>query len=505
MLIKNKLGRLQKLSGALSRLRSPPMPRSDTWSQKSGARDRLLDEDFLELDKLLDQLDMRDRTLAATRCEEAITPSTPLADPLPLSREWRNEVGSKSDDVAQRYFNSPEILDYVNHNFKKETIMSKEFPSQARAVPRDQLNGWLTDSDGTQKHYKNGLLHRDGNHPAEIRPNGTSLYYKNGNLHRDGNLPAMIGVRGTAKFSIDGKYHRLGGLPAVTWSKGPFRHEWWVNGEIQRALKKDGTQEWYADGSDDRDLAVLHRVDGPAVIHPNGREEFHLNGQQFGSREQWLGALDRLNDITEEALDRELIDEDPVDLVDYEEDLTVESQTTKAPKSKKVKTMTKPSFTETLKTNAVSAGYRVAGTQLTTVVRNAILAVMRKNGADGGAIQAFSTFLDTEYGTAMISFAIGSGLPYVPHFGDDPRVARLATELQVGGMATVGNAIMGEAMQHVLPAISQILQSLPAADGETSNVRVIESKSESKLAETLMEEEEDAETTAEPEMKTMKA
>lgn len=375
---------------------------------------------------------------------------------------------------------------------------------EREAVMAKTKSGWITEPDGTTKHYKNGVLHADGDQPAEVRPNGTNLYYKNGSLHRDGNLPAMVGIRGTAKFAVDGKYHRLGGLPAITWSKGPYRHEYWINGEIIRAVKKDGTQEWYAPGSSDREDAILHRADGPAVIHPNNREEFWLNGNQFNTREQWLGALSRLNDMKEEALDQELIDEDPVDeiYVDTTDDAPVTIKESK--KNKKEKTMNKPSFAENLKANAVSAGFRVAGTQLTTAVKGAILTVMRNKGADGGAIQAFSAFLDTEFGAAMISFMIGSGLPYIPMYGENPSVARLATEMQVGGMATAGNAIIGEAMQHVLPAITQILQTLPSVDGETtSNVRVIESK-ESKLAETLMDEEEETDTT-ETSAKTMNA
>ena len=178
--------------------------------------------------------------------------------------------------------------------------------------------GWITEPDGTQKHYdKNGVLHKEDG-PAEVRPNGTVLYYRNGSLHRDGNLPAMMGIRGTEKFAVDGKYHRLGGLPAITWSRGPFRFEWWSNGEIQRAQRKDGTQEWYAPGCADRDEALLHRVDGPAVIHTNGVEEFWLHGAKYPNRDFWLQALNQENLAKQEiaSLDQGLIDEDPIDDVE---------------------------------------------------------------------------------------------------------------------------------------------------------------------------------------------
>ena len=160
--------------------------------------------------------------------------------------------------------------------------------------------------------------------------------------------------------------------------------------------------------------------------------------------------------------------------------------------------MSKPSFTEIMKSNAASAAYRVAATQSVNVIKSAILTVMRNKGADGGSVQAFSAFLDTEYGSAMIGFAVGSGLRYIPQLGDDPRIVRLAEELSIGGMATFGNAVVGEAMQHVLPALTEILKSLPKEE-EASNVRIIESASTKKLEEALEEEETEAkEETASP-------
>ena len=485
--ILDKLNQLEKkLSGLDANLNKIQAPKVEPVNI---ARDVFAESDLRELERMLDDLEG-----AARRVER-----DPRVSVQPTEQDINHLIKTLEDAGAKVVaVNGKPIMASSDLN----TYLERE---AAMASTRTR-NGWVNEPDGTQKHYKNGVLHMDNDSPAEIRPNGTSLYYKNGSLHRDGNLPAMLGVKGTAKFAVNGQYHRLGGLPAVTWSKGPYRNEWWVNGEIERAVRKDGTEEWYAPGCEDRDEAVLSRTDGPAVIHPpdvrgNRREEFWINGNQFNTREQWIGALSRLNDMQEEALEHELIDEDPVDAID-ETPVTIHEA---KPKTKKEKTMSKPSFTESLKANAVSAGYRVAGTQLTSVVKSAILTVMRDKGADGGAIQAFSTFLDTEFGAAMISFMIGSGLPYVPHFGDDPRVARLATELQVGGMATAGNAIIGEAMQHVLPAVSQILSNLPAADGETtSNVRVIESK-DNKLAESLMEEGEEETDAEETSAKTMKA
>jgi hypothetical protein len=416
----------------------------------------LTQDDLRELERMLDEI-------------EAIHP--PVPEP---QTHWQNE------------YVEPDMLGNQNSAYlEREMKMAR---------PK---NGWFSEPDGTQKHYKDGKLHMDGDRPAEVRPNGTQLYYKNGKLHRDNNQPAMTCARGTVKYAVNGKYHRVGGEPAIIWSKSPYAKEWWVNGQIQRVLKRDGTQEWYAPGAADRDEARLHREDGPAVIHPNGRQEFWLDGVQYRTQAAWEDALLHRTTSQEEALDRELIDEDPIE--DY-----VAEKTTEVQEKKEGKKMNKPSFTEILKQNAVDAGYRVAATQSTNIVKNAILTVMRNKGADDGAIAGFAKFLDTEFGAALISFALGSGLHYVPHFSEDPRVQRLAEEMRVNGMATAGNAVIGEAMNHVLPALTQVLQNLPAVEESASNVRVIESSSESRLAEAI-EEEENNEVEETIPAKTMKA
>lgn len=400
-----------------------------------------------------------------------------------------------------------QLVDDVENKIR--TIYEGGLPPETQHVEREPVmakskSGWVTEVDGTKKHYtKEGVLHMEGQ-PAEVRPNGTQLYYVNGALHRDGGQPAMQGARGTQKYAVNGKYHRLGGLPAITWSKGPYRFEYWVNGEIQRAQRKDGTQEWFAPGSTERDDAAYHRTDGPAVIHPNGAEEFWLNGAKY-TQAGWLTALERLNANQEEALDQELIDEDPIEAVEeLEEVVTTKTKTTKATKETK---MEKPSFTEMFKANAVSAGYRVAGTQITNVVKGAFLTAMANRGTEGGTLQAIKGFLDSDLGEAFIAFAIGSGLIYLPGgIGDKPEVQRLAEEMRVNGMATTGNLIMGEAMQHLIPAVMQIVNTLPAVTPEKTNtVRVIEAADTSKLA-AAMEEEENEEATEEVALaKTMKA
>lgn len=461
-------------------------PSSVSISKKNP--DLFLDKELLELEKILNKFDQSYEEFA-----RAAEPTTIRKEATIAPEHLHRVHGNLYHDPLWLNLHQPmpvpavEKPENVKH-FEQNYLSERD--NEMSLKPKATKNGWSMEADGDQKHYVNGVLHRD-NGPAEIRADGTQLYYRNGKLHRDGGLPAFVGVRGAERFAVDGKYHRVGGLPAKTWVKGPYRQEWWENGEIIRALRKDGSYEYYAPGSDDRETAKLHRTDGPAVIHANGNTEYWLNGNHYPTLNNWLGALEKMN--AAKSLEKGLIDEDPID----NEEMV---DTVRTVETKEKKKMSKPSFTEMMKTNAVSAGYRVAGTQLTTLVKNAVLTVMRNKGADGGAIQAFSSFLDTEFGNAMISFAIGSGLNYVPHFSDDPRVQRLAEEMSVAGMAIAGNAVIGEAMQHVLPAVSTILQNLPSADGKTetaSNVRVIETEAPKSLAKTMEEEvgEEEAETT----------
>ena len=124
----------------------------------------------------------------------------------------------------------------------------------------------------------------------------------------------------------------------------------------------------------------------------------------------------------------------------------------------------KPTLGDILKDNLASAGYRVAATQSTTLIKNSIVSLMRSKGATNEHIQGLVSFLETEWGMALISGGLGIGLNYLPKYGDDPRVQRLAEEMRISGMAIVGNEIVGEAIQHVLPALTSILDKLPAVE-----------------------------------------
>lgn len=120
-------------------------------------------------------------------------------------------------------------------------------------------------SDVWRGWFKGGLLHRDGDKPAEVHADGSMAWYKHGKEHRDEDNPAYIDRRGLCKkiWYKNGEKHRDGDKPAVTSNYGD---EWWQHGIQCRdgdkpAVIMDNYRAWY------NDRGVYHRDgDNPAVI-----------------------------------------------------------------------------------------------------------------------------------------------------------------------------------------------------------------------------------------------
>ena len=103
--------------------------------------------------------------------------------------------------------------------------------------------------------------------------------------------PAIIGNHGSKFWWINGELHNPDG-PAVTYPNG--YKQWWINGkelteeefdaltnpqpnqpmEIQYVQNDNGNTYYYSD----RDMTILHRLDGPAAIGPNGYTAHYING-----------------------------------------------------------------------------------------------------------------------------------------------------------------------------------------------------------------------------------
>lgn len=126
----------------------------------------------------------------------------------------------------------------------------------------------------------------------------------------------------------------------------------------------------------------------------------------------------------------------------------------------------KPEFWDMMKDDGKSALYRVAATQSTKGVKAGILKMMEGRGSDNGSLKALEEVLETEFGTALVSAILGMGLTYAPKISEDERVARLAQELRVNSMGTVGNAVAGIAMEHFVPVILNAVNSIPAEENQ---------------------------------------
>lgn len=137
---------------------------------------------------------------------------------------------------------------------------------------------------------------------------------------------------------------------------------------------------------------------------------------------------------------------------------------------------------DTLKDDAKEAAYRVAGTQITNGVKAALVKVFDGRGGKSEQMEMFKALLDSEVGDSLISLILGFGLNYAPKLKDDPRVQKLSEEFRINGMSVAGNAIVGAAMDTLLPVLNSALQSLP--EEENSNARITEASEEEEEEET---------------------
>jgi hypothetical protein len=98
----------------------------------------------------------------------------------------------------------------------------------------NERNGWYTDKDGTRRHYRNGLRHREDG-PAAIWLDGTQFWYRNGLRHREDG-PTAIYPGGYRAWYLNGHLHREDG-PAIIY--------------------RDGSRAWFLDGKEVRMEDVL--------------------------------------------------------------------------------------------------------------------------------------------------------------------------------------------------------------------------------------------------------
>jgi hypothetical protein len=103
--------------------------------------------------------------------------------------------------------------------------------------------------------------------------------------YRDGDKPAWIGADGSMEWLKNGRFHRDDDKPAILNER---RLEWYKNDKLHRDGDKpaeigaDGILGWRKNG-------LPHRITGPAVIYPNNKHEYWINGVNITKEvESWL-------------------------------------------------------------------------------------------------------------------------------------------------------------------------------------------------------------------------
>lgn len=147
---------------------------------------------------------------------------------------------------------------------------------------------------------------------------------------------------------------------------------------------------------------------------------------------------------------------------------------TKATETKAEKGNTAMSVMEILKDRGKKAGIRGTGRQITRGTRAAIISLLKSKGADEGTLAIVAAFLETEFGTGVVSLILGGVLPQIPMLNQDTRVQVLAEEFQVEGLTVVGDAVLGEVMKYFTPVVVDALRGMERIEEETDAAEEVE-------------------------------
>jgi len=130
----------------------------------------------------------------------------------------------------------------------------------------------------------------------------------------------------------------------------------------------------------------------------------------------------------------------------------------KAKMKKEISVDPKESFVSKLKDDGADAAYRVGARQMSKAVQTAMVKMLQDKGYKKTQVTAIKEFLASELGDVFIKNVLGYALTYFPHLSQNERAQRMAKEFRVEGIAQIGNM----AMEHLLPAMMQVFQHLPA-------------------------------------------
>ena len=264
------------------------------------------------------------------------------------------------------------------------------------------------------------------------------------------------------------------------------------------ALIKDGTKEWDTTGRypptkatvigferDENDKAIkpLLAIDRCQFKVRNIRSDqarytYHMDDDMSMRFRKKYG-----DDADEDAVDN-IYDYGFVYVNNERAFKTTSTDTKQGEMNMSKETTERPAFLDIIKGDAKDAGYRIAATQISKGTKAGIMAILTKQGGSSSALKAMEEMLDTAYGEALISFALGLGTHYAPIPQlQDPRVQKISEEFRIQAMSGAGNEIMSTVMEMLLPVIMGALASLPAeATAEKARVADHNEEIEEELA-----------------------
>lgn len=134
----------------------------------------------------------------------------------------------------------------------------------------------------------------------------------------------------------------------------------------------------------------------------------------------------------------------------------------------------------TIKTDSIKAGYRIASTQLTNVVRNSVINILRNQDIAESQLSAVHSFLSSEAGSSFVQYLLGLSLQYAPKIKDNVHVARVSRELRVEGITGAGSFLTSTLFSSLMPILSSIpeMRIEELEEEQTSEVDILAAETE---------------------------
>ena len=118
----------------------------------------------------------------------------------------------------------------------------------------------------------------------------------------------------------------------------------------------------------------------------------------------------------------------------------------------------------TVKVEGTEAVWRTAANQAVMAVREPLIAALRRKGVSETVLGSVGEFLQTEIGMAAIALLLGTALSNIPSFGNNPKVAKLSSEMRIQGMATAGNLLAEMVTGPMRGIMTDLIQGIPEVE-----------------------------------------